>query len=88
MDKIIITLPNGEQEEYEVIFTFKSKNTNKDYVVYTNYEKDENNIIKCYSGIYEDGNITKVDTEEEIKTIDKILKDITTMENIDYKREQ
>lgn len=88
MNEIIITLPSGEEKRYDVIFTFKSRNTNKDYVVYTDYKKDNNNTIICYSGIYNEGNISRVDTTEELNIIDKILNDITNMENIKYKIEK
>jgi uncharacterized protein YrzB (UPF0473 family) len=43
---------NGESKEFDVLFTFESENTKKKYVTYTDYEKDEEGNLKCYSGYF------------------------------------
>ena len=73
LDKIIVN-----SKEYNVLFSFESKNTNKKYIVYTDYKK-ENNSITCYGSIYEDGKILPIDTDAENEAIEEMLK---TMESI------
>ena len=40
---------NGKEVEYEVLFTFESNETNKNYIVYTDNEIDEEGNIKVYA---------------------------------------
>ena len=48
-----------KKKEYSVLTTFKYKN--RDFVVYTKYEIDENNKAKLYSAIYNtDGGKMKI----------------------------
>lgn len=75
-NKIKIKNDNGTEEEYEILFSFDSKNTLKKYIVYTNLKK-ENNIITCYSGMLESGKIMPVTTEAELKVIDEMLNTLT-----------
>ena len=51
MEKRRITDENGKV--YDVILTFHNDNTNKDYIVYTNNELDDEDKLKIYSSIYE-----------------------------------
>lgn len=75
-NKIKIKNDNGTEEEYEILFSFDSKNTLKKYIVYTNLKK-ENNTITCYSGMLEGGKIVPVTTEAELKVIDEMLNSLT-----------
>lgn len=43
---------NGMEQEFEVLYTFKSFKTNKDYIIYTDNSHDENNNLNIYSSIY------------------------------------
>lgn len=43
-----VVLSDGTIEEVEVILAFAFKDTNKEYVVYTKNEKDENDNITVY----------------------------------------
>lgn len=45
---ISVVLSDGTIEEVEVILAFAFKDTNKEYVVYTKNEKDENDNITVY----------------------------------------
>ncbi len=72
-----ITDENGKDVEYEVLFTFESDETKKNYIVYTDNTKDQDGNIKVYASIYEpDKDETKlhpIQTEEEWSVIEKIL---------------
>ena len=71
-----ITIKNdkNEEKEFEILFSFESDNTNKKYITYTDYSKDDNGNIICYSSILEeDGKLSKIDTEPELKIIDEML---------------
>ena len=50
MEKKIMSIVSndGSIEEVEVILAFEFKDTNKEYVVYTKNEKDENGNITVY----------------------------------------
>lgn len=50
--KIFTVLKNGAKMEYDVILTFKSEVTGKDYVVYTDNSYDEKNKLRIYAAIY------------------------------------
>lgn len=76
-ETIIIKNEFGEEKEFDVLFTFESTDTNKKYVTYTDYKKDEKGNLKCYSGYYEGEKLLPVTTEIELKVIDEMLKTIT-----------
>lgn len=50
--KIFTVFKNGAKMEYDVILTFKSEVTGKDYVVYTDNSYDEKNKLRIYAAIY------------------------------------
>jgi len=50
--KIFTTLSNGTKIAYDVILTFKSEITGKDYVVYTDNKYDDKNKLRIYAAIY------------------------------------
>ena len=75
-NKIKISNDQGESKEYDLLFSFDSKNTGKKYITYTDYKKDENGNIMCYSSIYDNGKIEPVTTKEELDTIDMFLRSI------------
>ena len=71
-DSIVIVVPDGVEREFTVLYSFVSNNTNKKYVIYTDFQK-EDNLINCYSAIYEDGKCLPVDTKEEQDIIDMMI---------------
>lgn len=79
MNKNTFTLidEKGNEVEYDVLFTFESEETNKNYIVYTNNTKDETGNIEVYASIYdpEDPNskLEAIQTEKEWKVIETIL---------------
>ena len=68
---------NGNEVVYDVLFTFESEETNKNYIVYTDNERDETGNIQVYASIYypEDPNskLEAIKTEKEWKVIETIL---------------
>lgn len=53
LKKISTILSNGTKVEYNVILTFKSNITNKNYVIYTDDTFDQNKKLRFYVGIYD-----------------------------------
>ena len=51
--KISTILANGTKVEYNVILTFKSNTTNKNYVVYTDDTYDQNQKLRLYAATYD-----------------------------------
>ena len=43
----------GKEVECEVLFTFESEETHKNYLVYTDNTTDENGNIKVYASIFD-----------------------------------
>ena len=50
--KIYGVYKDGEQREFNVILTYKSENTQKDYVVYTDNTYDDEDKLRIYASIY------------------------------------
>ena len=77
-DKLKIKNDQGIEKEFDILYSFKSKNTGKDYVVYTDFTK-ENNIINCYASIYEDGKLLP-----ENKVIETMINTISATAKTKY----
>ena len=75
-----ITNENGIEVEYEVLFTFESDETKKNYIVYTDNSLDEDGNTRVYASIYTPGSeeteLKPVETEREWKIIETILEQI------------
>ena len=54
-DKIVIKNDQGEEKIFYKLLKFFSKDTNKNYLVYTDKEKDENGRLKLYSSVIFEG---------------------------------
>ena len=67
----------GNETVYDVLFTFESEETNKNYIVYTDNTRDETGNIEVYASIYdpEDSHskLEAITTEKEWKVIETIL---------------
>lgn len=77
--KIFTILKNGVRISYDVILTFKSEKTHKNYVVYTDNSLDEDDKLKIYAAIYNPDTfefIAGVDTDEEWIEINKLLEKV------------
>ena len=71
---------NGKEIECEVLFTFESDETNKNYIVYTDNTTDESGNTKVYASVYtpdsEDLNLQPIETDKEWKIIETILNEL------------
>ena len=72
---------DGKEIEFEILFTFESDETNKNYMVYTDNTKDENGNTKVYASVFkpdaEPLELLPVETEREWKIIETIITSIT-----------
>ncbi|MBE6147859.1 MAG: DUF1292 domain-containing protein [Firmicutes bacterium] len=72
-----ITDENGKDIECEVLFTFESEETKKNYIVYTDNTIDEEGNTKVYASIYnpndEKSILYPIESEKEWKIIETIL---------------
>lgn len=68
---------NGREVVYDVLFTFESEETGKNYIVYTDNQKDETGNIEVYASIYYPNDphskLEAIETEKEWKVIETIL---------------
>lgn len=68
---------NGNEIVYDVLFTFESEETHKNYIVYTDNTRDEVGNIEVYASIYDpenpEGKLEAIETEKEWKVIETIL---------------
>ena len=71
---------DGREIECEVLFTFESDETKKNYIVYTDNTLDEQGNVKVYASIYnpneENTNLIPIETEKEWKIIETILEEL------------
>ena len=62
---------NGVEVEYDVLFTFESDETKKNYIVYTDNTRDEKGNIEVYASIYHpednNGRLEAIETEKNGK---------------------
>lgn len=71
---------DGKEIEFEVLFTFESDETKKNYMVYTDNTKDENGNVRVYASVFvpdaEPLELLPVETEREWNIIETILESI------------
>ena len=67
----------GKEIECEVLFTFESDETKKNYIVYTDNTLDEEGNTKVYASIYnpdqDETKLLPIETDKEWKIIETIL---------------
>ena len=66
----------GKEIECEVLFTFESEETNKNYIVYTDNTTDEEGNTKVYAPDQEETKLEPIETDKEWKIIESILDEI------------
>ncbi len=76
---------DGKEIVFEILFTFESDETNKNYMVYTDNSKDENGNVRISASIVKDSKnpnseLEEIKTDREWKIIDTVLK--STMNSI------
>ncbi|MDD3187565.1 MAG: DUF1292 domain-containing protein [Bacilli bacterium] len=77
-----VTNEEGKEVECEVLFTFESDETKKNYMVYTDNTLDQDGNTKVYASTYnpdeEETTLLPIETEKEWKIIETILNEIQT----------
>ena len=67
----------GNEIVYDVLFTFESDETHKNYIVYTDNTKDAEGNVEVYASIYDpndpNSKLEAIETEKEWKVIETIL---------------
>ena len=75
-----VTNDEGKEIECEVLFTFESDETKKNYMVYTDNTKDEKGNTKVYASVYhpeeEKTTLEPIETDKEWKIIETILEEL------------
>ena len=70
----------GKEIDCEVLFTFESDETKKNYIVYTDNTLDEEGNTKVYASIYnpdqDETKLLPIETEKEWKIIETILEEL------------
>ena len=81
---MVTTLPDGTKEEVEVLLAFKFNDNNKEYVIYTKNEVDDNGNVTIYiSNVVRNGEnvtLTTVSDESEWARIKDVLRDLSKTE--------
>ena len=84
-DYLTLTNENNETKEFEILFSFESEETNKRYVTYTDYSKDDEGNIICYSASIDDsGKLSKIDTEHEKAMVNELLNTLVESTKMNY----
>ncbi|MBE6144065.1 MAG: DUF1292 domain-containing protein [Firmicutes bacterium] len=83
---------NGKEKECEVLFTFESDETHKNYIVYTDNTTDESGNTRVYASIFDpkdpNSKLLPIDTEKEWSIIKTILAEIQNEVRESYASEQ
>ena len=68
---------NGNETIYDVLFTFESEETHKNYIVYTDNTKDSEGNIEVYASTYDPNDphskLEAIESDKEGKVIETIL---------------
>ena len=79
-----IVAEDGSIEEVEVILAFEFKDTNKEYVIYTKNEKDENDNVTVYVSHVDrssgEPRLLGVEEEDEWNRIKDVLRELSKAE--------
>ncbi len=81
---MVTVLPDGTEEKVEVLLAFEFKDNNKEYVIYTKNEEDENGNVTIYiSNVVKDGDkvsLTTVADDSEWTRIKNVLRELSKSE--------
>jgi len=76
---------NGKEVTCEVLFTFESEETKKNYIVYTDNTTDDEGNIRVYASIFnpeaESTELIPIESEREWKIVETILESIQEENN-------
>lgn len=75
-----VTDNTGKTVEYEILFTFETEETQKNYIVFTDNTKDESGSVVTYAATYvkagEKLELKDIETEKEWNLIESLLAQI------------
>lgn len=75
---------NNEEKEFDILYTFKSLKTNKDYIIYTD-NTYENNNLNIYASIYypfdEEKELENIESNEDWEEVENFLSSINGESN-------
>lgn len=76
---------NGEEVTCEVLFTFESEETQKNYIVYTDNTTDKDGNVRVYASIFnpeaENTELIPIESDREWKIVETILESIQEENN-------
>jgi len=76
---------NGKEVECEIIVTFESDETGKNYIVYTDNTLDENGCTKVFASIFDPNSddmvLQPIETEKEWAIVELILEELQSEYN-------
>ena len=79
-----ITLADGTKEEVELLLSFKFNDNNKEYVIYTKNEKDDNGNVTIYvssvTRVNDDVTLGTVTDDTEWSRIKDLLRELSKNE--------
>lgn len=82
--KMSIVAEDGSIEEVEVILAFEFKDTQKEYVIYTKNERDENDNVTVYVSNVDrssgEPKLLGVEDEEEWNRVKDVLRELSKAE--------
>ena len=92
-NKIVVINEKGKEVEYEVLFTFESDETERNYIVYTDNKKDKKGNTQVYASIYKEDKkgrteMIPIESEKEWKVIETILESIQGESKKEQKEEK
>ena len=68
---------DNEEKEFEILYTFKSTRTNKDYIIYSDNTYDKYNNLNIYASIYypfeSQKELENIELEEDWNEIEDFL---------------
>ena len=83
-DIMVTTLPDGTKEEVEVLLAFKFNDNNKEYVVYTKNEVDDNGNVTIYisnvTRTVDNITLSTVSDDNEWTRIKNVLRELSKSE--------
>ena len=81
---ITLTLENGTKEELELLLSFKFNDNNKEYIIYTKNETDENGNVTIYvsnvTRVLDDITLNTISDDNEWSRIKDLLRELSKNE--------
>ena len=89
-NKFTLVGEDGKETTYDILLTYESVETNKNYIVYTDGSLDEEGNVQVFASIYDPNNkeagLIPIETEQEWKLVETILN--TLQEEVKNKSNQ